>query len=110
MEGAVEGERYGRASWLLAWDGSSPSAWGFWGAGEDPWGPDWGPDIGLPVEDAMQVGPAWIRRYGAGIAVVNPSERDGVSVSLGGVYRDPDFGEVDTLTLDAGYGRVLSTP
>jgi len=107
-EGTVEGQRYGRASWLLAWDGSSDSAWGYWGDGEDPWGPDWGPDLGLPSEEPRPVGPAWLRTYTGGIVVVNPSEADVVTVPLGATYVDPDLGPVDEVTLVPGQGRVLS--
>ncbi len=110
-EGVEEGQWYGRASWLLIWDGVSDSAWGYFGAeGADPWADAWGPDIGLPVEDAVAVGSVWVRRYNAGIVVVNPSEEDGVVVALGDVYVDPVLGEVDSIRLDKGYARVLSTP
>lgn len=109
-EGAVEGQRYGRASWLVAWDGVSASAWGYWGDGEDPWGDDWGPDIGLPTGDAEHDGDAWVRRYSGGVAVVNPGDHDGVVVELGDSYVDPELGEVTSVTLDHGRGRVLSRP
>jgi hypothetical protein len=105
VDGPVEGQRYGRASWLLAWDGRSDSAWGYWGDGEDPWSADWGPDIGLPTEAAIREGDIWLRRYTGGIVVVNAGETDGVVVPLGGVYLGPE--EVDAVTLDHRRGRVL---
>lgn len=105
-EGAVEGQRYGRASWLLAWDGASDSAWGYWGGGEEPFGPDWEPDIGLPMEEAVQVDGVWRREYDRGLVLVNPSEEE-VGVALGETLTDPELGEVDRITLGAGQGRVL---
>ena len=110
-EGADEGQWYGRASWLLAWDGVSDSGWGYFGAdGADPWAESWGPDIGLPLDEAVEYGPVWYRRYSGGIVVVNPSEEDGVVVPLGETYVDPVLGEVDMITLDRGHARVLATP
>ena len=50
-----------------------------------------------------------MRRYSGGVAVVNPSEHDGVVVELGGTYVDADQGEVTSVTLDGGRGRVLSS-
>jgi hypothetical protein len=106
-EGPTEGQRYGRASWLLARDGRADSAWGYWGDGEDPFGPDWGPDVGLPIGEAEAVDGAWRRPFAAGIVVVNPGEA-AVTVPLGAAYVDADGGEVDTVTLAARTGRVLS--
>ena len=107
VEGDVEGQRYGRASWLLAWDGRSDSAWGYRAGDDDPWGPDWGPDLGLPLEDAVALGEVWTRRYSGGIVLVNPSGQNGTLIRLGDTYIDPDLGEVDEVRLDRGRGRVL---
>lgn len=107
VEGSVEGERYGRASWLLAWDGVSDSAWGYWGDGEDPFSEQWGPDIGLPDEAAAVDGDVWIRRYDGGIVAVNAGEVDAAVVPLGDVYVDPELGDVESITLGSGRGRVL---
>lgn len=107
-EGAVEGQRYGRASWLLTWDGTSDSAWGYWGDGEDPWGPDWGPDLGLPTAPARPVRDAWLRDYTGGVVVVNPSDDAVAIVPLGGTFEDPELGAVDEVRLEPGRGRVLT--
>lgn len=110
-EGAEAGQFYGRASWLLVWDGASDSAWGYFGSeGGDPWSPTWGPDIGLPLEEAVETDGVWLRRYGGGIVLVNPTDDDGVVVSLGETYVDPDLGDVDEVTLDRGMARVLARP
>lgn len=108
--GASDGQRYGRASWLLAWDGVSDSAWGYWGDGEEPWSDEWGPDVGVPIEPATQDGGIWVRRYSAGVVVVNPGDADGITVALGQLYVDADLGEVDTVTLDHRTARVLQRP
>ncbi len=105
-EGAVEGQRYGRASWLLAWDGESESAWGYWGEGVEPYGPDWEPDIGLPTGEAVEIDGVWRRAYNRGLVLVNPGEQ-AVEVALGETLTDPDLGAVDRITLAAGQGRVL---
>ncbi len=73
VEGASSGQRYGRASWLLAWDGESDSAWGYWGAGEDPWSEEWAQDLGRPVAPIDRQNGAWVREYSAGWVAVNPN-------------------------------------
>lgn len=105
-EGSVEGQRYGRASWLLAWNGTRDSAWGYWGDGEDPWGPDWAPDVGVPTGPAEARAGVWLRGYSGGLVMVNPTE-EAVEVALDAAYTDPDLGAVERVTLPARSGRVL---
>ncbi len=107
VEGAGAGQVYGRASWLLAWDGLSDSAWGYKAGLDDPFGPDWGPDIGLPDGPAVAVGGGWMRAYTGGVVLINPSETDDLVFVLDEACLDAEGAETDRVTLDRGQAAVL---
>jgi len=98
VEGATAGQRYGRASWLLAWDGESDSAWGYWEAGRDPWSDEWALDLGRPLAPAHRQHGAWVREYSAGWVAVNP----------GTTAVDLEFDDEQSLHLESGEGGWLS--
>ncbi len=72
---------YGKASFLLVWNGTSG---GFIYNPEDatdPWNPAWTASIGTPNGAMTQVGGAYVRDYSGGYVVVNPSQSS-ATVSL----------------------------
>ncbi len=106
-EGVVEGQRYGRASFLLAWDGEADSAWGYLDEQVDPWTDEWAIDPGLPVEDRQADGPGWRRAYTGGTVLVNPHDSVSHSFSLNQPHTDGDGELVSELTLPPGSAMVL---
>src|SRR5207302_9332714 len=64
---------YGKASFLLDWNGHGgafvyqPTDHG------DPWNGAWTSNIGHPTAPAQHVGVAWIRHYSRGVVLLNPS-------------------------------------
>ena len=70
--GDVRTMTYGKASFLLVWDGS--------GGGyifeprnpADPWNPAWTTNIGKPAGNRRRVGVGWRRAYSRGIVLINP--------------------------------------
>jgi hypothetical protein len=55
------------------------------------------------------VGVGWMRRYTAGIAVVNPHPSASQTFSLGRKYTDEDGASRSTVTLGPASGMVLRT-
>ena len=106
-EGTTEGQRYGRASFLLAWDGRSPSAWGYRGEEVDPWTAEWAGDLGLPEEARTAEGVGWKRRYGYGTVLVNPDEESSQAFTLEADHTDSDGAVVQSYELGPGQGVML---
>lgn len=99
--------RYGKASFLLVWDGA--------GGGfifnptdpVDPWNPAWTTDIGTPVAARYQVGVGWRRNYTRGTALVNPNAFSAQTFALGGRYLTPSGATVTSVTLQPVTAMVL---
>jgi len=115
MEGSsssVNLMRYGKASFLLAWDGGG-GAFVFHPDG-DPWNSEWTTDIGQPVGGRYQVGVAWRRDYSGGTVVLNPSPSSSQAISLGGTFTKVDGTPVTSVTLGPTSALILrggsSTP
>jgi hypothetical protein len=72
---------YGKASFLLVWNGTSGGFIYNPTDSTDPWNPAWTTSIGTPTGAMAQVGGAYVRDYSAGYVVVNPSQST-VSVPL----------------------------
>ena len=110
MEGStsdVNHMRYGKASFLLAWDGSGG---GFlYHPQGDPWNLEWTMDIGQPSAARYQVGVGWRREYSGGTVLVNPSPSSSQSFSLGGTYTRADGTPVSSVTLGPVSGLVLKS-
>ena len=108
-EGAEAGQRYGRAAWLLAWDGESDSHWGYLDASRagDPYGPGWAADLGRPIEPASDTAGGWRRAYERGVVVVHPGDEAPITVELEGSYRDSSGAWVTAVTLDSGDAAIL---
>jgi hypothetical protein len=77
---------YGKASFLLVWDGT--------GGGyifdpvdqADPWHPAWTTAIGRPAGRRRRIGVGWLRRYTRGVVLVNPNSAKAQTFQLGGRY------------------------
>jgi Hypothetical glycosyl hydrolase family 15 len=93
--------RYGRASFLLGWNGRAA------GFGAGNWHPEWTIDIGSPAGPRYQVGTAWRREYTGGTAIANISPDETQKVELGADYLHPDGSSVSSITLPPLSGVVL---
>jgi Hypothetical glycosyl hydrolase family 15 len=99
---------YGRASFLLDWNGGG-GAFMY----SDPNGSDVADsalttDIGEPAGVKEQIGAGWMREYTAGIALVNPDPDSSQTFDLGGTYLAPDGEDVSSVTLPPTSGMILS--
>jgi hypothetical protein len=108
-QGATADAQYGVAAWWLVRTGARADAWAH-GPG-DHYTTAWGPDLGTPeTADRVQVASCvWKRPYTGGIAVVNATA-GAVTVDLGGTYVRPDGQQVQSVTLAATSGMVLTKP
>jgi hypothetical protein len=100
--------RYGRASFLLDWNGRGGAFIYQPDEGRsDPWNPEWTMTIGLPVGPKRRVGVGWRRDYTAGVTLVNPSPSASQSFALGGTYFRADGTAVTSISLDPGSAIIL---
>jgi hypothetical protein len=106
-EGVLEGQRFGRASFLLAWNGEADSAWGYLDDQVDPWTNEWAIDPGLPLEDRQADGVGWRRAFTGGTVLVNPHPTDSQTFLLDRLHRDGNGAEVSEVTLASGHAMVL---
>jgi hypothetical protein len=100
----VRSMRYGRASFLLGWNGGPA------GFGAGNWHPEWTIEIGTPTGPRYQVGSAWRRDFTGGTAIANVSATGEQRVALGSVYAHPDGSPVTSVTLSPLTGIVLRRP
>jgi hypothetical protein len=79
---------YGRAMFLLAWDGRAGSSYIFRPCGGvDPANPAWMTDLGAPSEAATQLADGvYERRYSAGLVLLNPSRTSSADVPVPAGY------------------------
>ena len=105
----VRGQRYSRATFLMAWDGTDGGALNYrTSETSSPWQPNWTVDVGVPAGSRKRVGQGFLRRYSAGVVVINPAAGGSQDFSLNGSFVHPDSGEcVSTITLGATRGAVL---
>ncbi|MCK6504009.1 putative glycoside hydrolase family 15 protein [Myxococcota bacterium] len=106
-EGAAWGQAYGRASFLLAWDGEQDSAWGYLDDEVDPWSELWAGDLGLPVEARTAVGVGWRRTYSGGVVLVNPDPAEDQVFPLDAPYLTAAGERVQEVRLAPGEGVWL---
>jgi hypothetical protein len=103
----VRSIRYGQASFWVGWNGAKASGFGYnSGLGGDDY-KQYGHSIGVPTGSKQAVGVGWMRRYTAGVAVVNPDPSASQTFSLGGTYVDEDGVRRSTITLGPATGMVL---
>jgi putative glycosyl hydrolase-like family 15 (GHL15) protein len=100
--------RYGRASFLLDWDGKGGAFLYIPDEGTtDPWNPEWTLEVGRPARRKYRVGVGWRRDYTAGVTLVNPSPTTPQTFSLDGTYYRPDGTAVTSVTLDPTSAVIL---
>jgi putative glycosyl hydrolase-like family 15 (GHL15) protein len=99
--------RYGQASFLIGWDGEETSGFGYV-SGLRAY-KQYGRVIGVPTGPRQAVGVGWMRRYTAGIAVVNPHPSASQTFSLGRTYKDENGASRSTVNLGPASGMILHT-
>jgi hypothetical protein len=106
----VRSMRWGRASFLIGWNGG-PSAFSFDpNAPVDPWSADWTADVGVPAAAKQALaGGVYRRDYTQGTALVNTSSQ-ARTVDLGRSYVTPEGVPVAQVALQPLTGLVLRLP
>ena len=80
---------YGRAAFLLAWDGRGGGAYVYRPCGEvDPAGAAWIIELGTPTAAAVLTGAVYQRSYSRGLVFLNPSPGRTATVSVPDGYVD----------------------
>jgi hypothetical protein len=100
---------YGRASFLLDWNGGGGAFLWVTDGNSDPWHKAWTADIGRPTGLKRHVGVGWMRPYAAGIALVNPSPSRSQTFRLRSRYLDASGTPVTSLTLAPTTGAILES-
>ena len=102
-------QRYARATFLMAWDGSDGGALNYrTSEASKPWGPGWTTDVGVPTGSRKAVGQGFIRSFSSGVVVINPGSSGTQEFSLGGTYRNPDGGDcVSSIELASARAAVM---
>ena len=98
---------YGKASFLLFWNGGGGAYMFNPDGGGDPWNAAWTTDVGLPTAARYKVGVGWRRDYSGGTVLVNPSATASQTFSLGATYAKPDGTKVTSVTLAATTAMIL---
>ena len=98
--------RYGKASFLLKWDGGG-GGFIYQTTSGDPWNLEWTMDIGQPSASRYQVGVGWRRNYSGGTVILNPSPSTSQTFALGGTYTRPDGTAVSSVTLGPVSALIL---
>jgi hypothetical protein len=99
--------RYGQASFWIGWDGEEVSGFGYVNGLRAY--KQYGRVIGVPTGPKRAVGVGWMRRYTAGIAVVNPHPSASQTFSLRRTYKDEDGTSRSTVSLGPASGMILHT-
>ena len=99
--------QYGRASFLLVWNGKGGGFLWQCNDGTDPWNPAWTTDIGTPLAARYTVGVGLRRDYTTGTALVNPNPFSAQTYNLGASYITPSGSTLTTVTLQPITAMVL---
>jgi len=98
---------YGRASFLLDWNGRGGALIYQPTSNADPWNGAWTRSIGHPETPKRRVGVAWLRRYSRGLVLVNPDATRSQLLTLPRTYVAPNGVSVSKVTLPPTTGLVL---
>lgn len=98
---------YGKASFLLDWNGRGGAFLYQPHGQQDPWNGAWTRDIGRPEGAKQRVGPAWLRKYSGGVALLNPNPSSSQHIELGRRYLSPAGTPISQVTLPPTTGLVL---
>ena len=99
--------RFGRASFLLAWNGKRGAYFFSPRAEVDPWQQAWTADVGRPVAPRHRVGYGWRRDFAQGTVLLNPSASHPQAFPLGGRYIVPGGGRPASVTLEPTTALIL---
>ena len=98
---------YGKASFLLDWNGRG-GAFVYEPTNDaNPWSGVWTQTIGRPLARKRPVGVGWLRRYSRGVVLLNASPSHAQRFSLPGRYNRPDGSVVTVETLPPTTGLIL---
>jgi putative glycosyl hydrolase-like family 15 (GHL15) protein len=98
---------YGKASFLLDWDGRGGAFVYQPTDNGDAWNNAWTQDLGRPVGRKHAVGAGWMRRYRHGVVLLNPSAAAGQRFALRRRYVAAGGHVVRTATLPPTTGLIL---
>jgi len=99
---------YGKASYLLVWNGKGGGYSWVSSDNGDPWNAAYTLDVGKPKGARYAVGVGWRREYSGGTVLVNPHYSKAQTFSLGGQYRNPDGDTVSAVTLQPHTAMILT--
>lgn len=99
--------QYGKASFLLDWNGRGGAFVYQPTTGGDPWNAAWTQSLGRPTGRKRAVGSGWLRRYRGGVVLLNPSPSSSQRFVLHGRYASPRGGVVTSVTLQPTTGLIL---
>jgi hypothetical protein len=100
---------YGKASFLLDWNGGGGAFVYEPTSDTNPWNGAWTLNVGHPVGKKRPVGTGWLRRYSRGVVLVNPSPSTDQRFLLPGRYTVPGGRNVRAVTLSPTTGLILRT-
>ena len=100
---------YGRATFLMAWDGQAGSAFNYrtLGPGATTWTDSWTADVGRPISARYPVGIGWRRDFTDGTVVINARASGSQTFALGDSYKASDGSCVTSITLTSRQAAVL---
>jgi hypothetical protein len=98
---------YGKASFLLDWNGGGGAFIYATTNNTDPGSSAWTTDIGTPTAAKQQVGVGWMRTYSGGITLVNPSPSSSQTFQLGASYTSPSGTTLTSVTLQPTTAMIL---
>ena len=98
---------YGKASFLQDWNGGGGAFIFDTGDGSAPSNEALKTGIGQPAAAKQQVGVGWMRKYTAGVALVDPDPTSSQTFQLPGSYLTPSGETVSSVTLAPTTGMIL---
>jgi Hypothetical glycosyl hydrolase family 15 len=98
---------YGKASFLLVWDGSGGGYIFNPQSRADPWNAAWTTPIGKPTGSRRRVGVGWRRNYTRGVVLVNPDPTTVQRFSLGERYSGRGRASLTSATLQPVSAMIL---
>ncbi len=99
---------YGKASFLLDWNGGGGAFMYGNNDGSDPTSSAWTTSIGTPAAAKQQVGVGWMRRYSGGVVLVDPDPTTAQTFNLGGGYLTPAGATTTSVTLQPVTAMILT--
>ena len=99
--------QYGKASFLLDWNGRGGAfVYASTGSG-NPWNSAWTQSLGRPTGPKRAVGSGWLRRYSGGVVLLNPSPSTVQRFALHGRYEAAGGSVAESVTLPPTTALIL---